>query len=450
MKKVYLLLLGVFAMTLSAFSQSQVTFRVNMKNESVNPNFIHIPGNYQTAAGFPGDWDPNDPNTIPSDLDHDSIYELTVTLPSGTYEYKYVNGNAWSDAESVPSTCATNGNRTFVVSTNDLVLDVVCFGSCTDCAATTFERDVTFMIIDSNKVFSNVKLKGAFNGWADFQAYDDGTNGDQTAGDYIFTAIHKVKNGDYEWGGTNNGNWVIKGPNVKFSMDLDGKITGDTVYGVPKLGALLGVIFNIDMSDEIVASEGVYVTGDFMEALESPIGNWDKDTLKLLPRTTGSDIYTATVKMYAGKYVWKVYNGINTSDPDAVGENYDFTSNGCGEPNGIGGHNRVMDFRGASTDQVLPTYKYNSCQISASVKSVNQIKFGLMPNPALDNVRIKFSNGQLVDHIEILDLTGRVVLTQEADGNNTVISLESIIPGVYMVNAYGENGTFGVQKLVKK
>ena len=64
---------------------------------------------------------------------------------------------------------------------------------------------------------------------------------------------------------------------------------------IPKLGALIDITFNIDMSNEVVSAKGVFVSGNFLDALESPIGNWKKDTLQLMPRSAGSDIYTLTL-----------------------------------------------------------------------------------------------------------------------------------------------------------
>lgn len=449
MKKSYVFLLSLVAWALGSEAQTKVTFRVNMKNETVSANGVHIPGNYQAAAGMPGDWNPGEALAEAKDPDNDKVYELEVNIPPGVYEYKFVNGNDWGGGESVPSSCNKGGNREVVVGSNDLVLDIVCFSSCTNCASTIFERNVKFMVIDSNSKFTDVKIKGAFSGWADIQAYDDGTNGDVTAGDKIFTSVYKVKDGEYEWGATNKGSWIIQGPNRKFKMDLDGKITGDTTYGVPKLGALIDVTFSVDMSNETVSSSGVYVSGNFLESLESPIGNWDKDTIKMQPRTTGSDIYTVTVKLYAGKFAYKYWNGVDKVDSDKPAENYDFTSNGCGEPNGVGGHNRVLALAGVKTNTVLPTYKFNSCGVSATVSKIGTLKFGIMPNPAQDRVNLTFKNNASIAQVTVTDLTGRVVLTQSVTSNTAEINLEGLSKGVYTLTAFDVDGSYGVQKLVK-
>ncbi len=452
MKKNYIFLFGLIFMSLTGSALTKVTFRVNMKNETVSANGVHIPGSYQTAAGMAADWDPSDANVEAMDLDGDDIYELTVSVPPGSYDFKYVNNNDWMEGvEDVPLNCqSTSGsdNREVIVGATDIILDIVCFSSCTNCKAA---RIVTFMLVDSNLKFTNVKFNLQINGnWIEFTGYDNGTNWDKKAGDYIFTGRYFTKHGNYEWMATNNGSSVIQGINPKFKMDSLGKITGDTVYRIPKFGALIGVTFNIDMSKETVDASGVYVSGNFLESLQNPITNWDKDTLKMTPRYPGSQVYTLTLKMYAGNYVWKIWNGKKSPpNDDLPAETYNFTSGGCGEPNGTGGHNRNLLFKGATTAKVLKTYYFNSCNEAASISKIKEIKFGANPNPANLYTSVSFNNCKLVNFITITDLTGRVVLTQNVNSNNVDVNLEELNKGIYLVNAFGKDGTFGVQKLIK-
>jgi hypothetical protein len=72
---------------------------------------------------------------------NDTIYQYMAYVPSGTYQFKYINGNTTVDEETVPSACATSGNRSVVVSA-DVVLDPVCFSFCKSCedASGIFEQ----------------------------------------------------------------------------------------------------------------------------------------------------------------------------------------------------------------------------------------------------------------------------------------------------------------------
>lgn len=124
-----LLLLAILACP--ALSQAySVTLQVDMKQESVSPQGVHIAGNFQSEAGFGADWNPA--STEMSDSDGDGIYSATLDIPSGIWEFKFVNGNTWSGAENAPATCTVGAtfNRTVQVPTQNLVVPTVVFNQC--------------------------------------------------------------------------------------------------------------------------------------------------------------------------------------------------------------------------------------------------------------------------------------------------------------------------------
>jgi hypothetical protein len=106
-----------------------VTFKVDMTGEDAG-NGVRIAGNFQN-------WDPA---ASVMNLATNSIYTFTATVPiGGTVLYKFINGNQWSEAETVPSACGESDgfggfNRELIVGNTTLVLDPVCFGSCTSCS----------------------------------------------------------------------------------------------------------------------------------------------------------------------------------------------------------------------------------------------------------------------------------------------------------------------------
>ena len=73
-----------------------------------------------------------------TDADGDGIWEATIPLLSGSYEYKF-SADAWAIQEmNDPTAPCTNGdpvytNRTLSVGTSDITLSVVCWGSCDPC-----------------------------------------------------------------------------------------------------------------------------------------------------------------------------------------------------------------------------------------------------------------------------------------------------------------------------
>jgi len=118
MRKLYLLL-PLAMLTTLAIGQIDFTFEVDMNGETVSANGVHVAGNFQLAAGEAGDWDPGTSELL--DGDADGIYTLTVNIPAGGYEYKYLNGNTWDDSEGIPLVSQVgfgNGNRYFQLTAN--------------------------------------------------------------------------------------------------------------------------------------------------------------------------------------------------------------------------------------------------------------------------------------------------------------------------------------------
>ena len=109
-----------------------VTLRLDMSNATISEAGVHVAGAFQA-------WDPGSTPMSTPGLD---LYEYTVQLANGSYQFIYVNGNTWDGQESVPADCgADNGlggfNREITVAGANMTLDVVCFGSCSACAGCT-------------------------------------------------------------------------------------------------------------------------------------------------------------------------------------------------------------------------------------------------------------------------------------------------------------------------
>ncbi|MCB2408832.1 alpha-amylase family glycosyl hydrolase [Hymenobacter lucidus] len=125
----------LFTLLLSSLGAraAQLTFRVDMRLQTVAASGVHVAGNFQAAAGFAGDWNPA--TTLLTDPDNDKIYEVTVNVPAGTYLYKFVNGNAWTGAELPPAACGVadgggNVNRQVLVAGSNVRLPAPAFGEC--------------------------------------------------------------------------------------------------------------------------------------------------------------------------------------------------------------------------------------------------------------------------------------------------------------------------------
>jgi hypothetical protein len=120
-----------------------VTFQVDMSLETVSANGVHIAGSFQG-------WNPGDPAGEMTDGDADGIYELTLAIAPGSYNYKFVNGNAWSgvgnDNESLPAECNVGGNRSLEVGTEAFTV-TYCYGQCgSECISNPDPADITFRV----------------------------------------------------------------------------------------------------------------------------------------------------------------------------------------------------------------------------------------------------------------------------------------------------------------
>ena len=355
MKTPYALLL---AMILGWTVQAQtvpVTFSVDMNNETVAAEGVHVAGNFQG-------WDPA--ATMLSDDDMDGVYTLTVDVSDtlGLVEYKFINGNAWGADEAAPEACAWNGgtNRYFELS-GETVLDTPCFGQCGACGTTT----VLFKVDMSQEDAINpvgVHMNGNFNGW-------DGSNFlmmDDADGDMIYTYVATVDGAMLEpmdtvlfkfvngnaWGFDENPDGECASQGNRF-LALTG---GDMVYEANPgqaycyntCGSCVAptpVTFRVDMSTQAeVSVNGVCIAGNFQ--------GWSAG-VDFLSDDDGDMIYEITMDIAPGDYEFKFINGNNWGGD---GEGNIDNENPPGEC--VTNGNRTVT---VGADPVTVQYCYNQC-----------------------------------------------------------------------------------------
>ena len=332
-----------------------VTFSVDMNNETVAAEGVHVAGNFQG-------WDPA--GTMMADDDMDGVYEVTVDVSDtlGLVEYKFINGNAWGADESAPAACAWNGgtNRYFEPM-GDTVLDTPCFGQCGACGTTT----ILFQIDMSQEDAINpvgVHMNGNFNGWdgANFLMMDDADGDmiytyvatvDGAMLDPVDTVLFKFVNGN-AWGFDENPDGECASQGNRF-LALGG---GDMVYeanpGQPYCYNTCGscvaptpVTFRVDMSTQAeVSVNGVCVAGSFQ--------GWSAG-VDFLSDDDGDMIYETTLDIAPGDYEFKFINGNNWGgDGDGNIDN----ENPPGEC--VTNGNRTVS---VGTEAVTVQYCYNQC-----------------------------------------------------------------------------------------
>ncbi len=205
-----------------------------------------------------------------------SVYDLTVSgLVAGT-EYELTATSAIMDVSNNPIDPSYNSD-TFT--------------------ASAF-ADVTFTINDNSHIYENIKVKGNFDEWALHQAYDDGTHGDPTAGDYSWTCVvENVPEGSWEWGaieddGSQYGIWLIDGPNLQFTVDNTGAVTGDVSYDIAG-----GIAQDVDVTFRVNIGS-LDVTGVSVQGSVLPL-NWTPGS-NLMADPENDKIYEATITFPAG------------------------------------------------------------------------------------------------------------------------------------------------------
>jgi hypothetical protein len=117
---------------------------------------VHVAGSFQG-------WNPG--GTELTDDDGDGVYSVTLDIEPATYQFKFVNGNAWGSDESVPSECAVSNNREITVGSSPMSYSA-CFAQCSaECALPTPGADITFQL-DASQVdtaaANGVYLMGSF------------------------------------------------------------------------------------------------------------------------------------------------------------------------------------------------------------------------------------------------------------------------------------------------
>lgn len=414
-----------------------------------------------------GDWTPG--QTILVDTtDGDSIFTLTVNLPAGDYEYKFLNGAAWGTDESAPNDCsdANNGNRNLNLSGfagTDTILPVICFAKCDPCMNVSIPdtMEVTLLVNMRNEMIADtVSVAGSFQDEAGFPA--DWTPGDiimtDTMGggpDSIYELIMTIPEGTYQYKFINGADWGFDEPvpsacnsggNREMVIENDGSFAqtvGPFCFGLcsedcPVPQPPIMVTFRVDMNNEILSNDGVFVAGNMQDP------NWVKNQ-DLMVEGAIPGVYEFTYEILRGEYEFKFFNGTD-GDPtsDAFSEDADFFTEGCG--NGGFGNNRSVDLTNASGDTILPAWEYNSCFVSVASSIDNELQaeagFSVFPNPAKQLFTVEIEN-HLIDQVEVMDLSGKVVMRQaDIRSNRYQVNRSNMPAGIYFLKVQTKELTF--------
>lgn len=85
---------------------------------------------------------------------------------------------------------------------------------------------------------------------------------------------------------------------------------------------------------------------------------------------------------------------------------------------------------------------------SLSVNTINTPDFiQISPNPVINKVSI--NTEKEMSKVEVISITGKLILSQYVAGNNTTIMTDNIHQGVYLINIYQNDGSIITKKIIK-
>lgn len=225
----------------------KVKFAVDMAGETIHPAGIHVTGDFQVLAGFgTEDWSSSATPLI--QLGASTIYSIVVDIPAfRKYEYKFVNGDQFYQAEFVPEISRVgydfNDNRWIYVdslSPDTFFVGAIGFGK----NAPAGLQMVRYKV-DMNGLanLTNVHVAGTFNNW------DYRNSILYSFVDKIFEVINYAPAGSYEYkfanGSTTSGAETVTGGCVNFNGNRKLLLQSDTVLETVCFGTCAACITSV-------------------------------------------------------------------------------------------------------------------------------------------------------------------------------------------------------------
>ena len=398
-----------------------VTFSVDMSLYTGNFNTPEVNGTFNGWCG--------NCNAM-SDVNGDNIWEVTLPLLGGTYEYKFAH-DAWTGQENLTpgSTCTVTNNgytNRLLNLTADVVLPAVCWASCSSCGIVPVSHSVTFQVDMQNVTgFTTPEINGTFNNWCGgcFVMTD-------ADGDNIWEGTTILEEGTYEfkyaydsWAGSEqltpgdvctitDGAFTNRVLNVTADIVLP-VVCWASCVDCGGTATPVDVTFQVDMSQYLGSFTTPEVNGTF--------NNWCGGCAPMSD-ANGDNKWELTIPLIPGTYEYKfAFDSWLGQENLVEGSTCTVTANGF--------TNRVITAIDAET---LPAVCWESCELCIDFVNETSNTLSVYPNPSNGNIRIN-SNLALPYNIEVFDLSGRKVQDMKVFQSNTEINLENLSKGVYQI-----------------
>ncbi|MEO1418529.1 MAG: T9SS type A sorting domain-containing protein [Bacteroidota bacterium] len=411
-----------------AIDSVDITFNLNMKQETFDPANVYIAGGGN--FGVPGDFQMTDP-------DGDSIFTIVVRRPEGFNSfYKFANGNCpnFSCVENLAGLpCADPNNfddRFLPAVFNDTVVNA-CFGNCVDngtCTATAPDSvDITFNLNMKQQMFdpANVYIAGgaAFGQPGDFPMLDPD-------GDSIFTITVRHPAGftsDYTFtNGFCPGNFSCKeniaGQACAVPPFNDRRLppvftdtTVSTCFGFcttdgscpPPVTDSVNITFNVNTESIMVDSAGIYIAGG---------GNFGSPGDFALSDPDGDGIWSITIRRPEG--FMSFYTFTNGACTDfSCKEN--IAGQACANPNNF--NDRFLP--GVFSDTTLNTC-FGACTDDGSCPNLVNVTFSVDAQALADAGTLDSAGIFMGGSLENPAFQGQIAMTNVGGSNIFEVTLE--------------------------
>jgi len=433
----------------AACGENTIRFRVDMTQEAagVNPAGVFVAGDFQG-------WNPAGSQLI--DPTGDGTFEGYFSIGTATSaQFKFINGNDWVFAESVPAECNVAGNRSFDVVEANSVLDVICFSSCGPCQFPTpvlFRVDMTLQTVNAN----GPHVAGSFQGWNPGDANTLMTDPD---GDNIYEVTLLLQPGTYQYKFVNGAAWADGNESLPAECNVGGN--REVVVGIDPVvehfcynqcGAecvvdpdAADITFRVNMQNTTPDAAGVWMIGGFT------VPAWQAGAVEMTDDNLDG-VYECTVNISGSADIqYKFMNGDVNLPTNEEGTGII----NCGIANGVGGYNRIHTRTGIA--EVLGTVCFDSCVdcIVGVQEAMALSVLNAYPVPANEFVTLSF--GQVKSApitVRVMNNLGQVVSTQFMGnlptGNNQVrVNLEGVASGIYAIELSNGIEKTAVQIAVK-
>ncbi|MCK4549408.1 MAG: hypothetical protein KAU49_04535, partial [Candidatus Krumholzibacteria bacterium] len=348
-----LLLILVLAASAASAADVDVTFSCQPGG---SPGAVYLAGSFNS-------WSPD--KDLMQDGDGDGIYELTLKLAPGQYQYKFVIDGSWQeDAAAASSTDDGHGGKNSVVDVpadgTAMVVGIAAGGTAPPAApsavkitpaaepASGGEVRVTFLFEVGEGQTSQVFVAGSFNGWdpaAELMSDDDG--------DGIYVLVKNMAPGRYEYKFVDNGNWLTDENAAEFTDDGFGgqnsvlTVTAGTPMIVGMYSAVPDGIEGVVPAAAGAAGAGAAAAGQGMKQvtfrfqpvisgvtnifLAGTFNDWNDSKTKMTDED-GDGAYEVTLMLPVGRHQYKyVVDGNWMTDEEAD----DFEEDGFGGKNSV-------------------------------------------------------------------------------------------------------------------